>query len=197
MIYGDLQFIDIIVFAGIAAFLIYRLKNVLGKRGGFEKKIPRKETSNETKEVNNIENKKTTPQLKDNESEFSKVYDKISDFDHRNFLDGAKFAFETIINAFNKGDKTTLKKLLTKTTFLSFEKAIDEGANNPDFQFYSLVVDKVEKVSHQNDVINITLKFTSEQFKDTDETNIIKKEDTWTFQKKINSNSTIWLLSST
>ena len=39
MVYGDLQFFDIIVFAGIAAFLIYRLRNVLGKRSGFEKKI--------------------------------------------------------------------------------------------------------------------------------------------------------------
>ena len=35
MIYGDLQFFDILIFAGIAAFLIYRLRNVLGKRGWF------------------------------------------------------------------------------------------------------------------------------------------------------------------
>ena len=38
MVYGDLQFFDIIIFAAIAVFLIYRLRNVLGKRGGFEKK---------------------------------------------------------------------------------------------------------------------------------------------------------------
>ena len=38
MVYGDLQFFDIIIFAGVAAFLIYRLRNVLGKRSGFEKK---------------------------------------------------------------------------------------------------------------------------------------------------------------
>ena len=37
MVYGDLQFFDIIIFAGIAAFLIYRLRNVLGKRSGFKK----------------------------------------------------------------------------------------------------------------------------------------------------------------
>ena len=46
-------------------------------------------------------------------------------------------------------------------------------------------------------LINITLKITSEQFKDNDESTISKKQDTWTFQKKINSNSPIWLLSST
>ena len=43
MVYGDLQFFDIIVFAGVAAFLIYRLRNVLGKKSGFEKKIGKQE----------------------------------------------------------------------------------------------------------------------------------------------------------
>ena len=37
MVYGDLQIFDIIVFAGIAVFLVFRLRNVLGKRTGFEK----------------------------------------------------------------------------------------------------------------------------------------------------------------
>ena len=36
MVYGDLQFFDIIVFAAIAVFLIYRLRSVLGKRSGYE-----------------------------------------------------------------------------------------------------------------------------------------------------------------
>ena len=37
MVYGDLQIFDIIIFAGIAIFLVFRLKNTLGKRTGFEK----------------------------------------------------------------------------------------------------------------------------------------------------------------
>ena len=49
--YGDLQFFDLIVFAGVAGFLIYRLRSVLGKRQGFEKKtndrVTLKEESNE------------------------------------------------------------------------------------------------------------------------------------------------------
>ena len=39
MIYGDLQFFDIIMFAAIAGFIIYRLRSVLGKRTGFQKNI--------------------------------------------------------------------------------------------------------------------------------------------------------------
>ena len=63
----EVQFFDIIVFAGIAAFLIYRLRNVLGKRSGFEKKIgkpqPKKQKNNLEK---NIEILKTIGQTLEN-----------------------------------------------------------------------------------------------------------------------------------
>ena len=192
MVYGDLQFFDIIVFAGVAAFLIYRLRNVLGKRSGFEKKIGKPQPKE--KEINSSKN---IPQLKENENKLSKAYEVLIDFDHKKFLEGAKFAFETIINAFNNNDKKTLKNLLTKDVFITFENAIEEKKNNPNYQFYSIVVDEVTDVSVIDSLINITLKITSEQFKDNDESTISKKQDTWTFQKKIDSNSPIWLLSST
>lgn len=193
MVYGDLQIFDILIFLGIAVFLIYRLRNVLGKRTGFEG--PKNTT--EIKNTKNEDIKKFEPGLKDNETKLSVAYEALGDFDHRKFLESAKFAFETIINAFNEGDKKTLKNLLTKEAFLSFEQAIDNQDNNPNFQFYSLVVDAVEDVIAEKETINITLKFTSEQFRDNDESTIIKKQDVWTFQKKINSRSPNWFLSST
>ncbi|MDC0226711.1 Tim44/TimA family putative adaptor protein [Alphaproteobacteria bacterium] len=194
MVYGDLQFIDIIIFAGIAAFLIYRLRNVLGKRGGYENK---QNTNIEKSDQKTTNENKLPPQLKENEQKLSTVYENIPNFDHKNFLGGAKYAFETIINAFNQNDKKTLKGLLTKDVYASFEQAIDSKNNNPGFQFYSLTIDGVEDVTVGNGLINITLNITSEQFKDEDENTVIKKQDTWTFQKAIKSKSTIWLLSST
>ena len=193
MVYGDLKFVDIIIFLGIAVFLIYRLRNVLGKRTGFEKRDKNKE-SFEKKLTNK---KESTPDLKENEQKLSTVYEVLDDFDHKNFLEGVKFAFEAIINAFNKSDKKTLKNLLTKNVFLSFEEAIDMEKNNPGFQFYSLVVDSVEDVSVEKNKINISVKITSEQFKNNDEATITKKQDIWTFQKTIKDKSPIWLLSST
>lgn len=193
MVYGDLQFFDIIIFAGIAAFLIYRLRNVLGKRSGFKKNTSKKNVILDEIKTN----KKERPQLKDSELKLSGVYEVIPNFNHKNFLEGAKHAFETIINAFNISDKKTLKNLLTKDVYLSFEKAIEEGNNNPSFQFYSLVIDSVEEVVIENKMVNITLKITSEQFKDNDESTISKKQDSWTFQQSINSKSSMWLLSST
>ena len=59
------------------------------------------------------------------------------------------------------------------------------------------MLDGVEDVVVEKEIINITLKFTSEQFKDNDESTIIKKQDVWTFQKKINNKSPNWFLSST
>ena len=193
MVYGDLQAFDILVFAGIAAFLIYRLRSVLGKKSGFEKK-----TNQKTKEENNnYEIKKNTPQLKENESKFISAYEAMESFDHKQFLEGAKFAFETIINAFNNGDKKTIEPLLTKDVYRSFETAIDSGNNNPDLQFYSLNIDGVEDVVVEAGMVSITIKITSEQFKKDDESSIIKKQDVWTFQKQISSESTVWFLSST
>ena len=80
---------------------------------------------------------------------------------------------------------------------MSFEKAIDSDNNNPTFQFYSLVIDGVEEVVIENNDVNITLKIISEQFKDNDESTVLKKQDMWTFQQNIGSKSSIWLLSST
>ena len=164
----------------------------LAKEVDLKKKIGRPQPKE--KETNSL---KIIPQLKDNENKLFKAYEVLVDFDHKKFLEGAKFAFETIINAFNNNDKKTLKNLLTKDVYITFENAIEEKKNNPNYQFYSIVVDEVTDVSVIDSLINITLKITSEQFKDNDESTISKKQDTWTFQKKINSNSPIWLLSST
>ena len=131
MLYGDIQFFDIIIFAAVAAFIIYRLRKVLGKRTGFQKNInetPKPKQSKQSK-ANNI------PSLLENELKLEEVYKKVNDFDHKSFLEGAKKAFEIIITAFNNGDKKTLKDLVSNNVYSAFEKAIDEKNNNPAAQF--------------------------------------------------------------
>ena len=192
MVYGDLQFFDILIFAGIAIFLIYRLRSVLGKRTSQESPVGKNHNIKETKQII-----KKTPQLKDNEQKLLVIYEKVEGFDHKMFFDGAKKAFEIIITAFNQGDKNTLKPLVSKNVYEIFEKAINEKQNDPTLQFYSLVIDGVESASFNSNTMQITVKFFSEQLKNNDENSIIKKQDAWTFEKKINSNSPIWVLTST
>ena len=194
MLYGDLQFFDIIIFAAIAGFIIYRLRSVLGKRTGYQKDNtdhkPRynKEEEQESKQI---------PSLLDNQTKLENVYKKINNFDHKQFLDGAKKAFEIIITAFNNGDKKTLKNLVSNDVYTAFEKAIDDNINNPSAQFYSLVIEGVEDAKVENNIISISVNFVSEQMLNDDEGKIIKNKDTWTFEKPTNSSSPKWVLTQT
>ena len=118
MVYGDLQFFDIIIFAAIAGFIIYRLRSVLGKRTGFQKQpIENKQKYNDQKDK---EQNKKIPSLLENQQKLENVYKYVSNFDHKQFLDGAKKAFEIIISdssflIFKKNDIIKIKTLLSKT----------------------------------------------------------------------------------
>ena len=193
MLYGELQFFDIIIFAAIAGFLIYRLRSVLGKRNGFEKKTVNR---NEPKQKN-VEEQVKVPSLSEKEIKFENIYKAINTFDHKQFLEGAKKAFEIIITSFNNGDKNTLKSLVSNDVYRAFEKAIDSNQNNPKAQFYSLIIDGIEDASVNDGKISISVNFTSEQMLNNDEASIVKNRDTWTFEKPVNSSSPKWTLTQT
>ena len=133
----------------------------------------------------------------DNQLKLENVYKKVENFDHKQFLEGAKKAFEIIITAFNNGDKKTLKNLVSKDVFEAFEKAIDNQTNNPSAQFYSLIIDSVEDAKVENNTISISINFISEQMINNDEGKITKNKDTWTFEKPVSSPSPIWILTQT
>ena len=193
MVYGDLQFFDIIIFAVIAVFIIYRLRSVLGKRTGFQKNINEQQFT----EKANEKTEPKLPQLKENETKLEAVYRNVPSFDHKVFLEGAKKAFEIIITAFNKGDKKTLKPLVSKDVYQAFDSAIDSGSNNQNYQFYSLVVEGVSDAKVEGGKIIIGVNFISEQISGDNEDQIVKNKDTWVFEKLENSNSPIWTLVST
>ena len=193
MLYGDLQFFDIIIFAAIAAFIIYRLRSVLGKRTGFQKDL----SQNKPQQDKQKETKKEIPSLLDNQLKLQEVYKKVTDFDHKQFIEGAKKAFEIIITSFNNGDKKNLKNLVSKDVYTAFEKAIDEKQNDPSSQFYSLIVESIADAKVDSNTISISINFISEQMLGDDEGKIVKNKDTWTFEKPINSSSPIWILTQT
>ena len=193
MVYGDLQFFDIIIFAVIAVFIIYRLRNVLGKRTGFQKKTNQQQFVKKQPEQPQVK----IPQLSENEQKLEVVYKIVNSFDHKVFLEGAKKAFEIIITAFNKGDKKTLKGLVSKDVYNAFESAINDGSNNPNSQFYSLVVDGIDDARVENGKITIAVNFISEQILSDNEEDIVKNKDTWIFEKPENSSGPAWTLIST
>ena len=98
------EYIDIILLAMIAGFIFLRLRGILGKRTGFEGKAP-----GQFKEV--LKNIKVE-EKKEQKSTFDKE-------EQRDFLKGAKIAYETIITDFSDNDNKIIasKPLLNKNIF--------------------------------------------------------------------------------
>ena len=143
------QFIDIIFFAMIAAFLVLRLRGVLGRRDGHQGKIQNsfKNRASEQQDDNVIViPDQTHPQanespLKESALDAGESDDPFvrglmeiqrasPDFDSEDFISGSKIAFELILGAYASGDTGTLKPLLSAEVFAGFSQAI-RTANRP------------------------------------------------------------------
>ena len=188
------EYIDIILLAMIAGFIFLRLRGILGKRSGFEGKA--------VTEFEKILNK--TRQ----EKSFVKpeVFDEIA---QKEFIKGAKIAYETIITDFSDSDnKLTLSKaLLSKDIFDQFNKALDERNQRNHFAeitfigIESAIIKKHEKIDK---ILKVTVEFIAEVItcvRDKDKKIIsgdpekIKKiYDTWVFSRNINSKNPNWQL---
>ena len=98
------EYIDIILLAMIAGFIFLRLRGILGKRTGFEGKAP-----SQLKEV-----------LKTVNKNHPKKNDNFDDNAQKEFLKGAKIAYETVITDFSDNDNkiTTSKSLLCNFSVL-------------------------------------------------------------------------------
>lgn len=145
----SLQFLDIIFFAMIAAFLVLRLRSVLGRRTGNEK--PRRSpyeaqadrTQRRDDNVVDLPGRRRGEGVGDDEESqangqlpswgrasavagMDAVMRADPDFDTESFLAGARGAFEMIVTAFANGDKPTLRPLLSGEVYRNFAAAIDE-----------------------------------------------------------------------
>ena len=106
-------FIDIILLAMFAGFIILRLRNILGRKTGHQGKPTNRYFPSGTKTLQDIENNEAIKT--GNVEEEAK----------KQFLKGADIAYEQIITSFAKGDKKSLKDLLGKNLFIDFSEVID------------------------------------------------------------------------
>jgi len=189
-------YLDIILLAMIAGFIILRLRNILGRKTGHQEKIftdfNEKKFEKFKEEIKQKQNKKTT--------EFD-VSQK------RQFLKGAEVAYETIITAFSKGDKNDLKKLLTKDMADNFNSAIEERNSKKvksELTFVGIKSSTIEKFEKTAEALFFTVKFVSEiiSVKKDGDNKIIEGDpnkiktviDHWKFTKKISSSNPNWYL---
>ena len=191
------EYIDIILLAMIAGFIFLRLRGILGKRTGYEGKAPP-----QFKEV-----------LKDIKSkQLSKNTEKFDETSQKEFLKGARIAYETIITDFSDNDNklTTSKPLLNKEIYNQFNEALKERSargHHAEITFIGVNSAIIKEHKRIDKILNVTVDFIAEVItciKDKDKKIIsgdpekIKKiYDTWVFSRDTTSANPNWQLVNT
>jgi predicted lipid-binding transport protein (Tim44 family) len=188
------EYIDIILLAMIAGFIFLRLRGILGKRTGFEGKAPA-QFQEVLKNVNLEKNIKKT--------------NNFDDVAKKEFLSGAKIAYETIITDFSDNDNklTTSKSLLSRKIFDQFNQALQERSKRGHYAEITFIgVDSAKIKEHKkiDSFLQVTVDFVAEVItciRDKEKKIIsgnpdkIKKiYDTWVFSRDTKSNNPNWQL---
>ena len=188
-------FIDIILLAMFAGFIILRLRNILGRKMGHQGK-PMSKSFPKRMEI-----------LKDIENNEDIRTGNVDEEAKKQFLKGAENAYEQIITAFAKGDKKLLKPLLTKEMFDRFSEVIDERKNKQikhETTFIGLKSTKILEFKKIENIYKVTVNFVSEiitcvkdkndQVIEGNRDNIKTVNDIWSFSKNMWSQNPTWYL---
>ena len=188
-------FIDIILLAMFAGFIILRLRNILGRKTGHQGK-PMSRYFPKGMEV-----------LKDIENNEAIRSGNIDEEAKKQFLKGADIAYEQIITSFAKGDKKLLKSLLGKDLFINFSNAIDERKKKElhyETTFIGLKSSKILEFKKIENIYKVTVNFVSEIItcvKDKNDKIVEGNPDTiktvndvWKFSKNMWSQDPTWYL---
>lgn len=208
-------FIEIVIFAMIAAFLVYRLRSVLGRRTGEERPRPSPFTAAPSRPDNVV----PLPQraavdaapAADEPVSLAEAIRQIhaadQSFDEKVFLQGARGAFQMIVGAFALGDTAALRPLLADDVYDSFAKAIRQRQSAGE-----TLETRIERI-RDADVIEarldgrdavVTVKFVSEQTNlvrntageivDGDPRQPVEVVDIWTFRRNTRARDPNWAL---
>ena len=188
------EYIDIILLAMIAGFIFLRLRGILGKRTGFEGKA--------------------SPQLKEvlkkvNQDQPKKINENFDNEAQKEFIKGAKIAYETVITDFSDNDNkiTTSKPLLNNEIFNQFNQALKERSSRGHYAEITFIgVNSATIKEHKKigKILNVTVDFIAEVItcirdKDKkivsgDPEKIKKIYDTWVFSRDVTSSNPNWQL---
>ena len=195
---NSFQYLDIILLAIIAGFIILRLRGILGRRTGHEKR-------NVINLFNESSKQKFTEEKADNLG-----LNKLDNAAKEQFIKGAKTAYEMIITSFAKGDKKALKSLLDKKIYENFSDEIDQrkkGNLKSELTFVGVKSAEIKNFEKKDNIYIFTVNFVSEIItckKDKDNKiiegnpDIIKTvSDVWKFSKNMWSNNPNWYLMET
>jgi predicted lipid-binding transport protein (Tim44 family) len=223
---GDLpHYFDIILFAMVAAFLVLRLRSVLGRRTGQERRhdpvLRRAEAPPGDKvgdKVVALGNRNqsapppvvTAPPPDAVAAGLERIHAADAGFDPAQFLEGARFAFEMVVGAFAAGDKARLRPLLSDDVYQPFAAAIDErgtAGETLETRIMGLKRLDITEAGLAGSVARVTVKFVSDQINvlrahdgsvvDGDPDHAIEKTDFWSFTRDTRASDPNWVLVTT
>lgn len=212
--------IQLLVLAGIAVFLILRLRGVLGTREGFEKPTvarpqPDRRSKPEFDVIEGGPDLDITDHVDDN-SAAAKALAAMKrvdpSFNVSDFLSGARGAYEMILMAFEKGDLESIQAFISEDVYEAFagvvqdrkEKGLTIEANFIGVSDMALVHADFDEATKEGDV---TVRFKSEMTSvvrdnagdivEGSEKEIKRQKDTWTFSRRMDSGDPNWRLVAT
>ncbi len=224
---GDLpHYFDIILFAMVAAFLVLRLRSVLGRRTGQNgtaarpdlAAAPRRQGEKIGDKVVALGSRNAAvrppidaaPPADAIAAGLERIVGADPGFDPAQFLDGARAAFEMIVGAFAAGDKPRLRPLLSDEVYTPFAAAIDERAaarETLETRIIGLKRLDIVEAGLTGRVARITVKFVSDQINllrahdgsvvDGDPDHAVEKTDFWSFSRDTRASDPNWVLEAT
>ena len=218
---GD-GFLDLILFAMIAAFLVFRLRSVLGRRTGHERPPPdplAKRTGEPPAKDNVVELHDREGLIEEDETfaaedsndplvaGMAQIRSADSNFSPDEFCTGAGAAFEMVIQAFAAGDLKTLRSLLNDEVYDNFSAAVKQR-EDADEELETTVIGiknaDILEARLEGRMAFVTVKFQSEQVNvtrdqsgevvDGDPTQVTDVTDIWTFARNTRARDPNWTL---
>ncbi len=206
--------VDLVLFAMIAAFLVLRLRSILGKRTGFEgaPQGPARPVVRQAAGVAAPSEPAVTRTLPDPSGPVSRTMTAMRAIDRRfdpaQFLAGAEQAFRLIVEAFAAGDRDRLRPLLSDATYQSFEAVI--AAREAAGESQRTEIRDIEEATITDATLSgtqaaLTVRFVSRQVNfSTDREGQVTQgtdglteiSDLWTFVRDLGGSEPTWRLSS-
>lgn len=208
--------IDLVLFGMIAAFLVLRLRGILGKRTGYEHP-PQPYVPPDSGARGKVIDGRAEPAppsgahaLPDAASPAGQALLAMQGVD-RNFvpgafLDGAEKAFRIIVTAFAAGDRASLRNLLSDDTFTAFEAAItarEAAGHRQRTEIRAIPSATIAAAALHGTIASITVRFVSDQISLTTDANqnpvagtdaVTEITDLWSFERDLAKPSPIWRL---
>ena len=211
--------IEILVLAGIAIFLVLRLKNVLGTREGFEKPPLQESSPSKNNRDFRVIDGGEDADISDNIDKKSPSADALkrmkkvdNGFLVNEFLSGARSAYEMILMAFENGDLKEVEVFLDADVQDAFQQVINTRAEKKlkvVAEFYGIreLSLKSADFDEKTKIAELSVAFTGElssvvkneegEIIEGDAKQVKRQKDTWTFSRDLSSTDPNWLLVAT